>query len=320
MMLASLQMSGKEWLRVGSFSRSIALLVLVAGCSSSSASGFGAALADAASRESGSVQDSQDGAAATQSKDASTGSLEASAPPAPGSYAIEKTFAGAYAGRIQFRRVLSVGSLGSMAVLVSIYATVAIADDSTHQTVTLSASACHADTTGTGTGVLAGSTPQIPDVVMTTTHLDPVTFSASGSGTSQMWSTTELHGPIGWMWSSPSDAVPTSAKDPRVFDQDGDGMPGVTMNVLWQGTTTPVDFVQTERDSFSGTVGGNGDLVGTTADSTEQNVISGGLAGAPITSADDPNTADNTVRFVRVPSSITCAQLMAQAGSLFPVN
>ena len=97
-------------------------------------------------------------------------------------------------------------------------------------------------------------------------------------------------------------------------------MPGVTMNVLWQGTTTPVDFVQTERDSFSGTVAGNGDLVGTTADATEQNVISSGLAGAPITSADDPNTADNTVRFVRVPSPITCAQLMAQASSLFPAN
>jgi hypothetical protein len=193
-----------------------------------------------------------------------------------------------------------------------------ITDDPSTQTVMLTASACHAATTGTGTGVLDSSTLEIPDVVMTSTHLDPVRFSATGSPGSQTWSTTELHGPIGWKWSSAADAIPTTATDPRVFDQDGDGSPGVTMNVLWQGTTTPVDFVQTERDTFSGTVSASGDLAGITADATEQNVISSGLAGAPITSADDPNTADNKVHLVRVPAPLTCATLMGQANTLFP--
>jgi len=250
--------------------------------------------------------------------DAATDAREASAPVVPGSYATEKTFVGAYAGLIRFRRILSVGSLGTMPVLVAIYATIEMTDDPSSEAVTLSASACHVDSTGTGTGVLAGSTLQIPDIVMTSTHLDPVAFSARGSGASQTWSTTELHGPIGWKWTSPDDPIPTSASDPRVFDQDGDGQPGVTMNVLWQGTTTPVAFVQTERDTLSGTVAPNGDLVGTTADATEQNVISNGLAGAPITSSDDSNTADNTVRLVRVPSALTCQTLMAQASTLFP--
>jgi hypothetical protein len=319
MTLASSPMSGKEVLRVGSLSRSIALLALAAGCSSSSPSGFGSEPPDAASRDSAIVQHAQDGAAPMPSKEGGTEAHEAGAPPAPGSYDIEKTFVGPYAGLIRFRRDLSVGSVGTMNVVVSIYTTVTIADDATHQTVTLSASACHADTPGTGTGVLDAATLQIPDVVMTTTHLDPVTFSASGTGASQVWSTTELQGPIGWKWSSPSDAIPTSATDPRVFDQDGDGMPGVTMNVLWQGTTTPFDFVQAEHDSFSGTIASNGDLVGTTADSTEQSVINNPL-GMPITSADDANTSENTVRFVHVPSALTCAQLMAQASSLFPAN
>jgi hypothetical protein len=293
------------------------LVVLAAGCSAASQGGFDdRVIPDAASAsvESGSPT------RPNLPRDAATPTHEAAAPAAPGSYDIEKAFVGAYAGLIRFRRVLSVGSLGSMPVLVSIYATIEIADDPTNEAVTLTASACHADSTGTGTGVLAGSTLQVPDIVMTSTHLDPVTFSASGSGASQTWSTTELHGPIGWKWTSSDDAIPTSASDPRVFDQDGDGMPGVTMNVLWQGTTTPVDFVQTERDTFSGTVAGNGDLAGTTADATQQNVISSGLAGAPITSSDDSNTADNTVHIVRVSSPLTCEQLKAQMGTLFPSN
>jgi hypothetical protein len=256
----------------------------------------------------------------TLSTDASAQEHEAGPPALPGSYELEKKFVGAYAGLITFRRVLSVGSLGSMPILVAIYATAQVADDPTNEAVTLTAGACHAESTGAGTGVLAGSTLQVPDIVMTTTHLDPVTFSATGVGASQTWSTTELHGPIGWKWTSPDDPTPTSASDPRVFDQDGDGQPGVTMNVLWQGTTTPVAFVQTERDTLSGTVASNGDLVGTTVDATEQNVISNGLAGAPITSADDSNVADNKVRFVPVPSPLTCPQLMAQASALFPAN
>jgi hypothetical protein len=224
------------------------LLLLGAGCSAAPQTGLEGTLPDAAAA----TTPAEAGPRTTPSptKDASTPPTEeAGAPAAPGSYDAEKKLIGHYAGLIRFRMVLSVGSLGSMPVLVSIYTTIEIADDPASQSVSLAANACHADSTGTGTGVLQGSTLQIPDVVMTTTHLDPVTFSVSGSGAAQTWSTTELHGPIGWKWTSPSDSIPTSAKDPRVFDQDSDGMPGVTMNVLWQGTTTPVDFGDSERDT-----------------------------------------------------------------------
>ncbi len=294
----------------------LTLLLVATGCSPAPSADFDAGGPAAAAVDSGS-------GTRQPTEDATRPAMEtreAGASAVSGSYDVEKTFVGAYAGVIKFRRVLSVGSLGSMPVLVAIYATMQIAGDPATQTVKLTANPCHADSTGTGTGVLAGSTLQIPDIVMTTTHLDPVTFTASGSGASQAWGTTELHGPIGWKWSSPNDPIPTSASDSRVFDQDGDGMPGVTMNVLWQGTTTPVDFVQTERDTFTGAVGSNGDLVGTTSDATEQDVISNGLAGAPITSADDSNVADNAVHLVRVASPLTCQQLMAQATTLFPAN
>lgn len=242
---------------------------------------------------------------------------EAAAPPVPASPDAGESFVGAYAGVIKFRRMLSVGSLGSINVLISIYATAQIANDPAGKSQTLSASPCHADCAGTGTGVLSQSTIQIPDVVMTTTHLDAVPFSVTGSGGSQAWSTPELHGPIGWKWTSPSDKIPTSATDSRVFDQDGDRNPGVTLNVLWQGMTTPISFVQTERDTLSGSVASNGDLVGKTMNATEQQVLTN-IAGTAITSAADPNVADNAARLVHVPAPLTCQQLLAQIGTLFP--
>jgi hypothetical protein len=297
-------------------SRGLALLVaLSAGCSATPKATVDAGAPPPPPASTGG--DAGSDAAPVLARDAAKETGEASAPAMPGSHAVEEAFVGAYAGLIRFRRVLSVGSLGSMPVLVAIYATMTIADDA-NGAVALSATACHVDSTGTGTGVLAASTLQIPDVVMTSTHLDPVAFSAAGAGASQTWSTSELHGPIGWKWTSPDDLIPTSASDPRVIDQDGDGQPGVTMNVLWQGTTTPVAFVQTERDTLSGSVASNGALVGTTVDATEQKIISNGLAGAPITSADDTNTADNTVRLVRLSAPLTCQALMTQAATLFP--
>jgi hypothetical protein len=175
------------------------------------------------------------------------------------------------------------------------------------------------DISGTGTGGLQGATLQVADVVMTTTHLDPATLSVSGDGGAAAWRLSELHGPIGWKWSSPSDSTPTSSSDSRVFDQDMDGMPGVTMHVLWNGTDTPMPFVQTQREELSGRLVTGGALTGTTVDSGDQNIIgnTSALGGASATWASDSNTADNIVRIVLVPAPLTCAELAAQTTSLF---
>jgi hypothetical protein len=246
--------------------------------------------------------------------------VDAPAPP-PSSFDVAKTFAGAYAGLVRFRKVISLngGALGAMNSLASFYMNIQITANTSSQTVTVAASDCHVDLTGTGTGGLAGGVLQIPDVVLTTTHLANAVFSASTTGGATAWGITEIHGPIGWRWTSPSDAIPTSGTDTRIFDQDTDGNPGVTMHVLWAGTDTPLYFVQTQRDTLRGTVASNGDLLGTTFDGTEQEVIGNttALAGATVSWAADPNTADNTARLVRVAAPLTCAQLMAQASTLF---
>jgi hypothetical protein len=230
-------------------------------------------------------------------------------------------FVGPYGGLLKFRKIETVGSFGTFNALVSIYATVQIADDPTNMAVTITASPCHLDISGMGTNLLNGSMLSVADVVMTTTTLDTAPFSVQSNDAGGVtWTTGEIHGPIGWKWASPSDAIPTMASDSRVFDQDMDGNPGCTLNVLFQGLTTKVFFVQTQRDVLSGGADANGNLTGTTVDTGDQVVIGSDnslLQGVTNMWTPDPNTADNTVQIIKVPSALNCSQLMSQASTLF---
>ena len=246
-----------------------------------------------------------------------------SGPPGPPSdYQVAKTFVGSYAGLIKFNKLVNIGSFGSFHTVASIYATMQIKDDPTNQAVKLSSQPCRVALAGTGTGLLMGAMLTIPDKVMTTTHLDDVPFAVTQSGGMVMWSTTEVHGPIGWKWSSPSDALPTSASDSKVFDQDGDGHPGVTMTVSGGGATANVYFAQVQRDTLSGTAPmGGGALTGKPVDNSNQSFLGSDnplIAGAVIMWMADTTMADDAVRIVPVSSGLTCDQLVAQIGTLFP--
>jgi hypothetical protein len=240
--------------------------------------------------------------------------------PVTSTYDVARMYAGEYAAQIQFRKIESAGALGSMDALVTIDGTVTIADDAAAKQVTFATRLCHTELTGTGTGLLSGSGLVTPDIVMTTTTLDTVPFAAAMVGGAVRWSVPEVHGPIGWKWTSPSDALPTSASDPRVFDQDSDMNPGVTIDVTLSTSSFPVYVVQTERDTFSGTADSSGNLQGTVVDGTSQNVIGSSnplFASASLTTQPDSNTADNVAHFVRVPARLSCSDLVAQAATLF---
>jgi hypothetical protein len=240
--------------------------------------------------------------------------------PVTTTYDIARTYAGEYAAQIRFRKIESAGGLGSMDALVTIDGTVTIADDAAAKQVTFATRFCHTELTGTGTGLLNGSGLVTPDIVMTTTTLDTVPFSAAMVGGAVRWSVPEVHGPIGWTWTGPSDTAPTAASDPRVIDQDDDMNPGVTIDVTLSTSSFPVYVVQTERDTFSGTADSSGNLQGIVVDGTSQNVIGSSnplFASAALTTQPDSNTADNLARFVRVPARLSCTDLAAQAATLF---
>ena len=62
-------------------------------------------------------------------------------------------------------------------------------------------------------------------------------------------------------------------------------MPGVTMNVLWNGMATPVDFLQTQRDTLRGTVDAKGNLAAATSTGGTTNKLPGRVGDTPIVGA-----------------------------------
>jgi hypothetical protein len=232
---------------------------------------------------------------------------------------VAKAYAGTYAAQVRFRKVISLsGGLGTFNALASFYLTMQLTADNAKQLVGVAAHDCHVDLTGTGTGGLMGATLQIPDTVFPMMTLESAVFSASTNGGTTSWSMSEIQGPMGWKWASPSDALPTTT-DSRVFDQDGDGNPGVTMHVFWSGMDYPLYVVMAQRESVSGTVS-SGTMTGTTVDTTAMNVIGNTtvLLGATVSWAPDSNTADNVVKIVKTSSLLTCAELASQTATLFP--
>jgi hypothetical protein len=110
----------------------------------------------------------------------------------------------------------------------------------------------------------------IPPSALTTTRFDPaiinVKLSAAAGAeatTGTTWQSTEVHGGEGWKWSSLADALPTDPKDARIFDQDADGNPGVTLTFTGHSAGS-VYLAMDFRWMFSGTMSANADLVGAT--------------------------------------------------------
>lgn len=157
--------------------------------------------------------------------------------PIVSAYDVAKTYAGEYAAKIQFGKIESAGPLGSMTATVTILGTATITDNGASQGLSFDLRFCHSTLAGTGTGFLMGAGLVTPDVVLTTTTLQTVGFAAAKSGDTVEWQVPLVSGPIGWHWSGPGDTLPTSPSDSRIFDQDGDGNPGVTIEVS-EGSAT----------------------------------------------------------------------------------
>jgi len=238
------------------------------------------------------------------------------------SFDVAKQYVGSYVGKVTMRKIESVPGLGSMNALVTLLGTFTLTADEAGQQVTLQTAYCSATLVGEGTGLLSGAGVVTPDIVMTSTKLDPVPFSASRRNDGTVaWSVPEVHGAAGWTWKSPSDALPTMASDSRVKDQDDDGNPGVTTLVTLSGSASPVYVVQKLRDTYGGTANADGSLTGAVADRTEQIVLGSPnplLSVASLTEQPDSNTADNIIRLRKVEQAVSCADLVTQAATYFP--
>jgi len=109
-----------------------------------------------------------------------------------------------------------------------------------------------------------------------------------------------------------SDPLPMEASDSRVFDQDGDGNPGMTVHVTILGLVEGETYV-VQRVSYrlSGTVIDRGRIEGTIEWSDEQVVLgaTNALLEADTIGLLDPDPAAHRFVMVRVDESWTCETL-----------
>ncbi len=117
-----------------------------------------------------------------------------------------------------------------------------------------------------------------------------------------------------------NDPLPTSADDPRVVDQDGDGKPGLTVRITIIGFISgEVYVVQRDRSRLVGTVVSDGSIDGLVEWTSEQSVLGasspaflGGTAARL-----DPVPEHSYFRARRVDATLACADLVAGAALIF---
>lgn len=115
-----------------------------------------------------------------------------------------------------------------------------------------------------------------------------------------------------------SDALPTDASDPRIFDQDEDGHPGMT--VLITGLTDgEVYIIQRDWYELTGTAKSADWIDGLAEWSTEQVVLGSDneILNAQTDSSPHPEKARSYFRMTRVSDDDDCASILAKREALF---
>ncbi len=153
--------------------------------------------------------------------------------------------------------------------------------------------------------------------------LGPVSVAASLDSSSsptrfaQSWS-VELHGVR--LDNPASDPLPTSAEDPRVFDQDEDGKPGITVHACALGAVTgDVYVVERLRTRLQGQVVSSDRMEGWVEGTVEQVIVgaSNALFLGSIVSRPDPTSAHSHFVLQRVGSAWTCEETFLRRATLF---
>lgn len=120
-----------------------------------------------------------------------------------------------------------------------------------------------------------------------------------------------------------NEELPTDPNDPRIFDADGDGNPGVTSSIkVTDDFGGEIYLARREIFAYDLVQQGPDRLEGSITDSSEQLIIGASdpafLASAQWEQVDDP--ARNPVIWQRVDDDWDCDRLAAERADLFPPN
>jgi len=127
---------------------------------------------------------------------------------------------------------------------------------------------------------------------------------------SQPW-TLEIRG--AQLANAETDPLPTSPDDPRVVDQDGDGKPGLTVQVSALGLLTgEVYVVQRVRTKLAGIVVSPDRIEGLVEWTTEQVTLAATdpIFMSELPSRPDPIAENSAFLFVRIDPTWTCTEIL----------
>ena len=133
------------------------------------------------------------------------------------------------------------------------------------------------------------------------------------------WRLPQMIMPIGIRLTDPAnDPLPTDANDPRIWDQDRDGQPGVTVNVSGFASGD-IYVIQKQVSSEYGVLGDDGHLRGFIVDDSEQVVIGSTnvLLNQQIPTRPHPNANLSTVHAIPVDETRDCEWLLEMGQQLF---
>ena len=116
------------------------------------------------------------------------------------------------------------------------------------------------------------------------------------------------------------DALPSTTDDPRVWDQDGDGKPGVTVHVRSPLGNGDVYIVKRFRNQYTGVITADHRLHGVVQDAAGEQVIgaSNRQIQLNLPTHQNPDLNESPVAMVKIADGYDCDRLMAEKDSLFP--
>ena len=127
---------------------------------------------------------------------------------------------------------------------------------------------------------------------------------------------------LGWMAKAmpETEALPTDPKDPRVVDADGDGKPGVTLEIKGGLINGQVYVVNRSIIENGGTVLSADRIVGPSKTTQAQVVLDANpnVLKAPVKTDPDPDASKSTFALVRISGAQNdCAYIKKNAATLF---
>ena len=168
------------------------------------------------------------------------------------------------------------------------------------------------------------ATTEIPDAFMAALRPHPryaMIHDQGGEISFEQAPYVEIRGAV--LENPETDELPVDPDDPRVFDQDEDGSPGMTVDVTLLGfMEAQIHVVQRVRYELSGTVTSSDRIEGLIRWSDEQVVLA---ATNPLLMADsdgypDPDPTQHTFIMIRAQEDWTCVWLREHWHDLFGLN